>query len=320
MLNFDITDPLSYIPNVFFVLSKADERGRSEKVPMKLWPLQEYYLRNRTHRDIILKNRQAGSSTGILAGNSHALFTIPYERQIIITHDDETSEYLLQTVHRFHTNLPPEIRPKTDWKSGSRIKFPKLDSYIYIDSAKSDSIGIGHGLTRAHLSEVAKWPSRKEWQLYADISQTVPVGGYITIESTPQGRGNLFAQLYQAAKRKEINYKAFFFAWWWDITCHRPVTDALTYTKEEQQLIDYVKRTDNMDLRPEQIAFRREKNRELKDYFFQEYPENDIDCWLSSEQNVFDGVAIKRYLQQIQPGRTEGYLTIWKDVIGGEIL
>ena len=90
MIDFDIKNPLEYIPRVFVVLTKANERGISEKVPMKLWPLQEYYLRNRTHRDIILKSRQAGSSTVVLAGNAHALFTTPYERQIIITHDDET--------------------------------------------------------------------------------------------------------------------------------------------------------------------------------------------------------------------------------------
>ena len=311
-IGFDITNPLEYIPRLFVVLGKADSRGISDRVLMNLWPLQEHYIKNRTHRDIILKSRQAGSSTGILADNSHVLFTVPNERQIIITHDDETSVFLLQTVQRFHRNLPLELRPATDWKSGARIRFPKLDSYIYIDSAKSDAVGIGHGLTRAHLSEVAKWPSRKEWQLYADISQTVPLGGFITIESTPKGRGGLFYDLYTSAKKGEINYKVFFYAWWWDITCRLPVTEKLTYTTEEQQLVA------RYNLSPEQIAFRRLKISELGDYFFQEYPESDIDCWLSSEQSVFDGIAIRRYLQQVQPGRGEGILTVWKDVIGGE--
>ncbi len=328
-LEDEIADPLLYIPRYFKVLTKPDENKISKLVPMKLWPSQRHYIQNRTQRDIILKNRQTGMSTGIMAANDHLLFTVPYQRQILITHDDDTSEFLFLTTERFYNNLPPEIKPRCDWKSGRRIRFPSefsdgtkgMDSYISVDSAKSDSLGIGRTLNVAHLSEMAKWPPRKEMQLYADISQTVSRNGYITIESTPKGRGNLFYQLYQAAKAGENNYKAFFYPWWWDVTCVAPITEPLTYTKDEQQLINYAASQEiPFYLTPEQIQFRREKIAELRigDLFFQEYPENDTDCWLSSDMSVFDGVALRRYLQQVRPGRTEGHLTIWKDVIGGE--
>ena len=303
--------PLKYIPKYFLVLSKADAQGLSSKIPMQLWPSQAYYIENRTHRDIVLKNRQTGMSTGILASNAHAFFTQPFERQTIVTHDDETSGFLLSTVRRFLDNLPLEIRPKKGYDAGHRISLAKMDSYMYIDSAKSDSIGIGHGLTRAHLSEIAKWPSRKEDQLFADISQTVPQGGFITLESTPKGRGGLFYKLYDAARKNDIDYKPFFFPWWWDVTCIAEVQKK-DYTTEEKQLMEH------FDLKPEQIAFRRMKIREIGDLFYQEYPENDIDCWLSSDISVFDGVALRRYLQQILPGRDDGNLTIWKDYMGGE--
>ena len=103
---------------------------------MVLWPSQRFYIENRTHRDVCLKSRQTGFSTGVLAVNSHALFTRPYQRHVIVTHDLETSEYLFQSVQRFHRNLPEEIRPITDWRSGHRMRFPKLDSYVYVDSAR----------------------------------------------------------------------------------------------------------------------------------------------------------------------------------------
>ena len=322
----ELSNPLVYIPQYFRVLTKADERGMSYLVPMVLWPSQEHYIQNRTHRDICVKNRQTGFSTGVDADNSHKLFTLPYQRQTIITHDQETSEFLFQTVQRFHHNLPLEKRPWTDWKSGRRMRFPAkrpdghkgLDSYIYVDSAKSDNLGIGRTLNCAHLSEVAKWPPRKAEELFADISQTVPEGGFITLESTPKGRGGLFYRLYDAAKRGDINYRAFFYPWWWDITCVTDASDILKYTDEEKQLMEYVRRNDNMELSPKQIAFRRQKIKELQDLFFQEYPENDIDCWLSSEVSVFDGIAIRRYLQRVENGIQQGNLTIWKDVIGGE--
>ena len=313
----ELENSLEYIPRFFKVLSKATESELPDLVPMALWPSQKYYIENRTNRDVILKSRQTGMSTGIMADNAHKLFTLHYQRASIITHDQETSEFLFQTVQRFYHNLPANMRPQTDWKSGSRMRFPLLDSYIYIDSARSDSLGIGHTLNIAHLSEVAKWPHRKAEALFADISQTVSAGGFITIESTPRGRGGLFFDLYDSAKKGEINYKTFFFPWWWDVTCKR-ITEKLEYTKEEQELINYVRQRDNMELSKEQIAFRREKIAELKDLFYQEYPESDVDCWLTSEISVFDGIAIRRYLQQCFEGRTDGNLTVWKDVIGGE--
>ena len=312
----NIRDSVPYIEKYFKVLSKPDAQGIADLVPMKLWRAQRYFIENKTHRNVCVKPRQVGFSTAELGDNAHALFTIPYERQTVIAHDDETAQFLLGTVTRFHRNLPPEMQPFTDWKSGSHIRFPKLDSYIYIDSAKSDTIGIGHGLTRVHLSEVARYPPRKADQLFADISQTVSEGGYLTLESTPQGRGGLFYRLYDAAKRGEINYKAFFFPWWWDENYQRlvPISglSGLKYDDEEKLLVN------NFNLTPEQIQFRREKIAEIKDLFYQEYPENDTDCWLMSNISVFDGVAIRRYLMEILSGKEEGNLTIWKDVIGGE--
>lgn len=308
----ELKDPLKYIPR-FFVVQAKPERGSAEGklVPMKLYRAQEYWIKNRTPRDIILKPRQIRISTAVMAANAHLLFTSPFQRQTIIANDDETATFLLTTIERFWRNLPDELRPATDWKSGCRMRFPGIDAYVYIDSAKSDTIGIGHGLTTAHLSEFSRWPAKKANQLFADITQTIPSGaGYVTIESTPQGR-NKFWELYNAAKKNEINYKPFFFPWWWVEDYWAPVVGKFEATKEERLLMD------TYQLRPEQIMFRREKIAEIKGLFFQEYPENDVDCWLSSDISIIDGDSLRRYYPLIRPGTEEGNLTIWKDVIGG---
>jgi len=308
-----LKDATWYIPNLFKILTK-DQR----LVPMELWPSQRYYIEHKTNRNVCLKSRQTGFSTGVMADNAHALFTEPYHRQTLITHDQETSEFLFQTVDRFYRNLTwnkgkslKEMEPTRDWRSGSRMRFPIIDSYVYIDSARSDSLGIGHTLSRAHLSEIAKWHPLRAATLFADISQTVPEKGILTAESTPKGRGGKFFDLYQGAKLKEIPYTPFFFPWWWDITCKR-ACESLELVGDELLLRKHY------DLTDEQIAFRREKLAELGDLFFQEYPENDVDCWLSSDISVFDGVAIRSYLSEVYEGRHEGNLTIWKDVIGGD--
>ena len=325
----ELLKPIEYIPKYFKVLTKADEFGMSELSPMILWPAQAHYIENRTHRNIVLKGRQMGISTAVMAANSYDVFNYPNQRMTIITHDDETSQFLLMTVKRFYKYLPKEMKPKPGWDSGRHLTYPTIEAYIYIDSAKSDSIGIGHGLTIAHLSEIAKWPSRKEHQLFTDISQTVPAGGFITVESTPKGRGGLFYDLWTAAKKGSVEYKWFFYPWWWDgnyiedpqvwmtseklsLAAERINESPESLHKFEQLLVE------KEGLSPAQLAWRRSKLCEIKEGFYQEYPENDVDCWFSSEVSVFDGVAIRRYLQQIKEGRQEGNLTVWKDVIGGE--
>ena len=307
-----LQDPLYYIPKFLKVLTKADDSGMSHLIPMELWPSQRYYIENRGNRNICLKNRQVGFSSGVMADNSTRLFTSKYQRQTIVANDDETAIWLFQTIQRFHRNLPADIRPKTDWKSGQRMRFPNLDSFIYVDSAQSDTLGIGHTLNCAHLSEVGRWPPKKADQLFADITQTVPKGGIITLESTPNGRAGLFYRLYQAAKNGDIDYKCIFLPWWWDVTCLRDAPRKLDYTLEEEQLIRHFKLT------PEQIAFRREKIAEIGDLFYQEYPENDTDCWLSMEQGCFDGIAIRRYLKDCHEGNQDSFLTTWKGPMGGE--
>lgn len=319
-LEEDIKDPLRYIPKFFKCLTKADEHGQSQLVPMILKPCQKHWIENRTHRDIILKGRQMTTSTGVLAANSHILFTTPYQKMAVITHHGDLSEFLLLTVHRFYNNLPAEMKPESDWSSSSRIRFPAqrkdghtgLDSLILIDSAESRSIGFGQTLNIAHLSEMCRWPEKRTEELYAGISQTVPIGGYITIESNPRGRQGLFFKLYDHAKRGEIEYKPFFYPWWWEPNYQIPIQGKLDYADEEKLLIKLY------SLTPEQIQFRRIKHTELGDLAYQEYPENDLDCFLSSDVGVFDGHALRQYMAEVQPGKQEGDLTIWKDVLGGE--
>ncbi len=292
--------------------TKANELGVSSLVPMKLWPAQRAYIEGRTHRDIVLKGRQMGLSTGIMAANSHRCFTIPYTKMTIVTHKEDVSQFLLQTVSRFWRNLPDEMRPESDWHSGRRIRLPKLDSYIHIDTAESDAIGFGETLNIAHLSEMSRWPGSKAKDLFNGITQTVPLGGFITVESTPKGRTGLFYDLYTATKKGDTDYKLFFFPWWFDPNYKSPVENKFEPNKEERQLMEAFK------LVPEQIIWRRKKISEIGDDFYQEYPENDVDCWLSNELSAFDGIAIRQYLQQIQGGREEGYVTVWKGVLGGE--
>lgn len=327
---------IGFIEKNFKIISKAKGDTISQLIPMKLWRNQRHFIENQTKRNAILKGRQLGVSCGVEAGNSAILFTIPYQRQTIITHDAETSGFLFENVQRFYRNLPWNqnlsedlMQPRHDWKSGTRMRFPIIDSYIYIDSAKSDSIGVGHTLNNAHLSEVAKWPQKKGRQLFADITQTVPMDGCITAESTPQGRVGLWCEIYHDAKKGTNGFTPFFYPWWWnddyitdpniyltnekaEIIAEILGQSTANFLKDEKAFAEYNK------LSPSQLAFRRMKIGEIKLLYFQEYPEDDVNCWLSNETSVMDEASLRPYFAEIKSGREEGNSTIWKDVLGGE--
>lgn len=326
----NIQEKIDFIQNNFMVINKEERL-----VPVRLFKMQEHFIRNRKRRTAALKARQMGLSTAALFDNSVDLFKTPFQRQTIITHDSETSEFLFQNVQRFYRNLPwnvgkseKEMNPKHDWKSGTRMRFPKIDSYIYIDSAKSDSVGAGHTITRCHLSELAKWSQRKAEQLFADISQTVPKTGHLIVESTPQGRAGLFYDIYKGAKKGTNGFTPFFYPWWWEEGYIQDVDEYMTdekaeivadilgqsasnYLKDEKKFKEFNKLTDA------QIAFRRWKIGEIKLLFFQEYPENDEDCWLSSDLSVIPGADLRPYYSEIREGEIHGNWTVWKKPIGG---
>lgn len=307
-----LTDPLVYIPAFFKVLTRAGESGRSKLVPMALKPVQEQYLRERTSRDIIVKGRQMGMSTGILASNSHKIFTEPYHRMITVAHKGDSAEFLLQTVHRFYNNLPAEIKPEIDWKAASRMRFPAMDALIHIDSAQSRDIGRSESPTIVHLSEVAHWPEQSAEDLWTGMEGGSSEMSWVTMESTPRGRGGFFYNMYQEAKKGDNGFKAFFFPWWMEPDYCLPIRTLGNLTDEERLLMKHKGLSDG------QVAWRRQKIAKLKDLFYQEFPENDSDCWLGGDLNVFDGPTIRKYMRNISPGRTEGEgLTIWKDSIGG---
>jgi len=325
-----MNDAVKYIEENFKVIDKEDNL-----IPVRLYKAQKHYIENRGNRNVCLKGRQMGFSTGVLCDNSHALFTMPYQRQTLITHDSETSEFLFQNVQRFYRNLPQNVgksakmmRPAHDWKSGTRMRFPVVDSYIYIDSAKSDSVGAGHTINRCHLSELAKYPEKKGRQLWADITQTVPKKGIITAESTPQGRAGIFYEIYTDAKNGVNGFTPFFYPWWWDVGYYEdPVKHITAETTENcadilgQSVESFLKEEKQMaetfELSPGQLAFRRWKIAEIKLLFFQEYPENDIDCWLSNEMSVIDGSDLRPYYPETKTGETHGDWTVWKGAVGG---
>jgi hypothetical protein len=105
----------------------------------------------------------------------------------------------------------------------------------------------------------------------------------VVLESTPNGAQGYFYELCMEALDGNSIWALHFYPWWWDDAYRIELEpgEVIAYTEDEQRLVDKHK------LSPEQIKWRRQKQKELKGLFIQEYPEDPVSCFLTSGNSYF---------------------------------
>lgn len=282
--------PLVQLPDLRIMTKQREIK------PLKLNRAQSHLLDNLTGRDIILKSRQIGMSTAIEAKLfCEAVNTTA--RIGVIAHDDDTTQKMRDMQQLFYDGLPAHLKPERTRNSATRAYYPLTSSQVYIGTAGNKTAGRGGTYSHLHGSEVAFWNNAS--QLIAGMVQGVPQDGYIYFESTANGAQGWFYEEVMAALRGDSVFTVHFYEWWWDETAFIPLTEheVIEYTVEESALVQA------HNLTPEQIKFRRAKQKELRDLFPQEYPESIEGAFLTSGDNVFGDV--KRYVYYAEPVRRD---------------
>jgi len=256
-------------------------------VPFRLNPAQLDYYRQRTNRDLILKARQLGFTTDTCGLFFADTLLNPNTISVIVAHDADSSQRIFQIVHLFQQRLPEEEKQEIGRPhilNRREIYWPKINSRFYVGTAGSLTFGRGQSIDNLLCSEFAYWPKPQE-ALIA-LTEAVTPEGKIVIESTPNGIGGHFHELWTQAKAGENGYRPHFYPWAWDVEYRLAGPPLEDITDEEAQLM----RAHNLD--EEQLRWRRGKMRELRDRFPQEYPENDVTCFLASGRCCFDPNAL----------------------------
>lgn len=289
----DFLDPEWYTETFLHIRTKE-----KRVVPFILNPVQRSFLTElratrmaadglRGCREIVLKARQHGFTTLILALFYHDTVTNEGVNTVIVPHRREDAEEMLQTVQIFYDGTPARYKPVIRYNSTYRMSFPKLRSQITIATGGSRSVGRSRTIHNLLVTELPFWPDAGE--NLAPLLDTVPVNGNVVIESTPGGVGDEFYRRAQQAEKGLGQFRLHRYAWW----CNKDYRIALDpgeslepYTDDEIELIG------SAGLVPEQIKWRREM---LADRgarkFAQEY-----ECDFSrSGRMVFDATALKRY-------------------------
>jgi hypothetical protein len=220
---------------------------------------------------------------------------------VVISHEKEATQRLFKAVKDFI--IHSEVKPRVSIDSKSEMKFPETDSSYFIGTAGARAFGRGDTVHRAHLSEAA---------FYLEFNRIINgIGeaceyGQIDIETTANGRGE-FYDFYQLAKNGKSSYTAHFVPWFIDDEYsvdnmtedeRNGLSEAVRQmisipdqefklTDEEKLLMRRAMAEWKIKLTIGQIKWRRYKIWDKADFFWQEYPEDDVTCFLQSGRPVF---------------------------------
>ena len=280
-------------------------------LPLRLNRAQKQFsAAPRSGRHIILKARQLGFTTYIAARFFIATITRPGTLSVLVAHDLDSAQAIFEIVRRFADNLPEHLREsclRTSRANVRQLVFPELDSQFRVESAADENCGRGLTIQNLHCSEVSRWPGDAAATL-ASLRASFPQNscGAMVLESTPNGAAGCFYDEWQRAGERAV--EKHFFPWWWEPSYRREHPRVTKLTDEEGALRKLHK------LSPQQIAFRREMQANLRNLAPQEFAEDASSCFLASGDCVFDLKTIEDRIAEITPASTirdNGRLQIW---------
>ncbi len=249
---------------------------------------------------------------------------------VVISHERDATGRLFSAVRYFIRNTPTP--PATSIDSKSEIRFPETGSSYFIGTAGQKAFGRGDTVDRAHLSEAAFYNDLD--RILNGIAEAAEYG-QIDIETTPNGREK-FYDLWQKAKSGKSSYTPIFIPWFIDgeysvenltekerkglsvgVQEMIAMSDEEFYkslTEEETRLVERVYIEWHIELTIGMLKWRRYKIWDKGEMFFQEYPEDDVSCFLQSGRSVFSQVILDKS-RRIQLDDFEGWAIRqgWKD-------
>lgn len=230
--------------------------------------LEEQKAKTGRVRALILKGRQQGCSTYVGARFYHQATHGSGLRVFILTHEDQATQNLFEMVERYHDHCPDLVKPSTGAASAKELAFDKLDSGYKVGTAGTKGVGRSSTIQLFHGSEVAFWPHADTHA--SGILQAIPdePGTEVILESTANGMGNLFHQMWTDAEAGKNGFTPIFVPWYWQDEYRAEPPPEFSLDDEEWEYAEAY------DLYDDQMAWRRAKIVQLKDplLFKQEYP------------------------------------------------
>lgn len=268
-------------------LKVLDKQGNL--VPF-LWNRAQRYIHARLEeqkekkgyvRALILKGRQQGCSTYVAARYYKRTSTSKGKRAFIVSHEEKSTQNLFNMVKRYDDHNP--LAPTKKASNAQELVFGRLDGGYKLATAGSQDVGRGNTAQMLHGSEFGFWQNAQKH--LAGIGNSIPLaeGTEIILESTANGLGNAFHEMWQEAEMGRGEYIAIFVPWMWQDEYRLPVPADFELDESEQKYMT----AHGCDL--EQMVWRRAKIAEYgKGFawlFDQEYPATAAMAFQTSTMN-----------------------------------
>ena len=235
-------------------------------VPFKLNAIQYKYMsQDSTGRDIILKARQQGFSSVILARFTADFILKENSYSVVIADNSDNATGLLERV-KFLIQSYEEINGiKVPLKYNSKYELHngETNAKYIIGTAENKEVARSKTITNLHLSEAAFYPDLEK--LKASAMQAVVPNGYVAIETTANGF-NYFKEFWSSSELGETGFKPLFYK----------ASDFYS-----QEFLD-------------------QKKMELGRLYSQEYPETPEEAFLTSGDCFFDTDMLRNYLSTVK--------------------
>lgn len=321
-----IQELLSNREKYFATLLRIENKERQDVsfIPNRV---QRQFMGQRTGRDIVLKARQLGFTSVIMADYLVDCVTRPGTVSVVVSHEDHNTQRLFQKARKFYDSIPDTLKPRLGHGSATEMTWPSIGSTFYIGTARAQVFGRGDTIHNFLGSEISRWPDPDK--IMTAVRESVPmVGGSIVLESTPNGEGNYFHIACEQALKGEGTFKLHFYPWWendeYQLAADHELTleqdrGVLVLDDEEQDLVNRHQLTDN------QIRWRRWKIadmaqgtslEEAKRKFQEEYPEDEQKCFLTTgERRLYPYEVLDALMLRCGPAvrMTEDGLEIWRE-------
>lgn len=236
------------------------------EVPFKLNPIQASFVAKSSNRDIILKARQQGFSSFILAAFTADFLLKENSNSVVVADKSDNAIALLGRVKHYLKSYEEKNKVKIPLKYNSKYQLVNgANNATYtIGTAQEQDFGRSRTITNLHLSEAAFYPNLPS--LLAGAAQAVVPNGKLIIETTANGF-NAFKNLWDESVLNNTAYQPLFF-----------------------KASDFYS-MDTLD----------QKRKELGERLFkQEYPDTPIEAFITSGLPYFDADAMAWYLENVR--------------------
>lgn len=329
-----IKDQRWRLDNLFWIITKD---GSKEVFKMNRAQAHFYdnYLSqvNPYHRHVILKSRQLGFTTFIDLFILDSILFSPNKEGIVIAHKvQDATEIFDKKIEFAIRNMAEDVKDaffKINHRSARKIQVvidygPDIGSTSSLSVSVSGRSGTYH---LVHISEFAKmcvaFPKRAE-EVERGTFPTVPLDGFIFIESTAEGMAGRFYEIFQQGwlgrekitpQLSRVQFLSHFYNWQYDDMEMKKIYECVPVSQMEPCEIDWASYQIEHNLTDKEITyyymkwlqFGGKNSPDAIKSLMQEYPTTQEEAFLSTGQTYFSTAKVASLLATASQG-TRGEL------------